>query len=182
MSQDLPALWHAAATSPADRQAVARLLLDEVVATVAGDTDRLDVELRWAGGFASRHTLTRSVQTYQQLSRFAELTARVDELQAAGRMLPEIARAPNSEGFRPPKRSPVFTAAILSRFLREWRNRSGSEPRSAAGDNRLRPHEWWLSDLAAKLEMPIATLHRWQRVGWVTSLRACPKIPLKHNL
>jgi hypothetical protein len=29
--------------------------------------------------------------------------------------------------------------------------------------------EWWLGDLAAKLEMPIATLHRWQRVGWITS-------------
>ena len=30
-------------------------------------------------------------------------------------------------------------------------------------------NEWWLADLAAELSMPIATLHRWQRVGWVTS-------------
>ena len=27
--------------------------------------------------------------------------------------------------------------------------------------------EWLLSDLARKLEMPQATLHRWIRVGWV---------------
>ena len=26
-----------------------------------------------------------------------------------------------------------------------------------------------MADLAAELTMPIATVHRWQRVGWVTS-------------
>jgi hypothetical protein len=35
--------------------------------------------------------------------------------------------------------------------------------------NPLDADEWWLADLAAKLSMPIATLHRWQRVGWLTS-------------
>ena len=33
----------------------------------------------------------------------------------------------------------------------------------------LQANEWWLAELAAKLSMPIATLHRWQRVGWVTA-------------
>lgn len=27
--------------------------------------------------------------------------------------------------------------------------------------------EWLLTDLARKLAMPVATLHRWVRVGWV---------------
>ena len=36
-------------------------------------------------------------------------------------------------------------------------------------EQHLQANEWWLADLAAKLSMPIATLHRWQRVGWVTS-------------
>ena len=31
----------------------------------------------------------------------------------------------------------------------------------------LSEHEWLLSDLARKLAMPKATLHRWVRVGWV---------------
>ena len=31
----------------------------------------------------------------------------------------------------------------------------------------LGEHEWLLTDLARKLEMPQATLHRWVRVGWV---------------
>jgi hypothetical protein len=35
--------------------------------------------------------------------------------------------------------------------------------------NVLQPHEYWLADLARELHMPIATLHKWQRLGWVHS-------------
>ncbi len=45
----------------------------------------------------------------------------------------------------------------------------GPLPRSVTGEQQLELNEWWLVDLAAKLKMPIATMHRWQRVGWVTS-------------
>ena len=36
-------------------------------------------------------------------------------------------------------------------------------------EQHLESDEWWLADLAAQLKMPIATMHRWQRVGWVRS-------------
>ncbi len=169
LSEDLPALWRAATTTPEDRQTVARLLLEQVTVTVEGNTDRVDVELRWAGGFVSRHALSRPVRTYEQLSNYEELVARVDGLRAQRKTLSEIAATLNAEGFRPPKRSPRFTPGILSRFLRERGVRSGSLPRSVTDEQHLRASEWWLADLAAKLSMPIATLHRWQRVGWVTS-------------
>jgi hypothetical protein len=57
----------------------------------------------------------------------------------------------------------------LSRFLRERGVRSGSLPRSVTDERHLRANEWWLANLAAELSMPIATLHRWQRVGWIMS-------------
>jgi hypothetical protein len=169
LSQELPALWHADSTTPEDRQTVARLLLEQVTVTVEGSSDRVEVELRWAGGFLSRHTLSRPVQTYEQLSRYDELVARIDSLRAEHQTLSQIAAALNAEGFRPPKRSRSFTAAILSRFLRERRIRTGPLPRSVTDEQHLQTNEWWLADLAVALSMPIATLHRWQRVGWVTS-------------
>ena len=169
LSQDLPALWHADTTTPEDRQTVARLLLEQVTVTVEGNTDRVEVELRWAGGFVSRHTLSRPVQTYEQLSTYDELVARIDALRAERKTLSEIAATLNAEGFHPPKRSPCFTKGILSGFLRERGVRNGSPPRSVTDEHHLQTNEWWLADLAAKLSMPIATLHRWQRVGWVTS-------------
>jgi hypothetical protein len=33
----------------------------------------------------------------------------------------------------------------------------------------LHLHEYWLTDFARRLNMPIATLHKWQRLGWVHS-------------
>jgi DNA invertase Pin-like site-specific DNA recombinase len=169
LSEDLPALWNAPTTTPEDRQAVARLLLEQVTVTVEGNSDRVDVELRWTGGFVSHHTLSRPVQTYEQLSNYEELVTRIERLRAERKTLSEIAATLNAEGFRPPKRSLRFTQGILSRFLRERGVRSGSLPRSVTEEPHLRANEWWLADLAAKLSMPIATLHRWQRVGWVSS-------------
>jgi hypothetical protein len=33
----------------------------------------------------------------------------------------------------------------------------------------LQPNEYWLTDVARALRMPIATVHKWQRLGWVHS-------------
>jgi hypothetical protein len=169
LSGDLPALWHADTTTPQDRQTVARLLLEQVTVTVEGNTDHLDVELRWAGGFVSRHTLVRPVQTYEQLSNYGQLAARIDVLREEAKTFSEIAATLNAEGFHPPKRSLRFTKEILSRFLRKRGIRTGPLPRSVTEEHHLQANECWLADLAAELSMPIATLHRWQRVGWLVS-------------
>ena len=169
LSGDLPGLWEADTTTPEDRQTIARLLLEQVTVAVEGDTDRLDVELRWTGGFISRHTLVRPVQTYEQLSNYGELVARIDALRGGRKTLSQIAATLNAEGFHPPKRTLRFTMGILSRFLRDRGVRTGPLPRSITDERHLQANEWWLADLAAELSMPIATLHRWQRVGWVLS-------------
>jgi DNA invertase Pin-like site-specific DNA recombinase len=169
LAEDLPALWRAESTRPQDRQMIARLLLEQVTVTIEGNTDRVDLELRWAGGFVSRYTLSRPVQTYEQLSKYDELVARIDALRAQRKTLSEIAATLNVEGFNPPKRARQFTKGILSGFLRERGVRTGALPRSVTDQQHLRANEWWLADLAAELAMPIATVHRWQRVGWVSS-------------
>jgi DNA invertase Pin-like site-specific DNA recombinase len=169
LSEVLPQLWHSSSTTPQDRQSIARLLLEEVRVTIEGESERVDVELRWAGGFVSRHALRRPVRTYEQLSNYDDLMARIKSRLAEGKTLAAIAARLNAEGFQPPKRSPKFSAGILTQFLRERGIRIGRLPKSVTEKKLLERNEWWLADLAAKLSMPIATLHRWQRVGWVTS-------------
>jgi len=169
LAKDLPTLWHADTTTPEDRQTIARLLLEQVTVTVEGNTDRVDIELRWAGGFGSHHTLTRPVQTYEQLSNYDELVFHVDALRAQRKTLSEIATTLNAEGFHPPKRTRQFTIGILSHFLRERRASTGTLPYNGTYEQHLEADEWWLANLASELSMPIATLHRWQRVGWITS-------------
>ena len=169
LAQDLPSLWEADSTTPGDRQTIARLLLEQVTVNVEGNTDRVDVELRWTGGFVSRHTLTRPVQTYEQLSNYSELVARVEVLRALHKTLPEIAATLNAEGFHPPKRTSQFTKGILSRFLCERQAQTGMRSRLEPNERYLIEGEWWLADLASELSMPIATLHRWNGVGWFNS-------------
>mgnify|MGYP001819783451 CR=1 FL=1 len=167
LSHDLPTLWNADSTTPEDRQTIARLLLDQVIVNVEGNTERVDIELRWSGGFSSRHTLIRPVQTYKQLSNYDELAARVKNLRARGKSLAEIASTLNSEGFHPPKRASKFSKEMVCCFLREQQAQAGVM--STLNDEHLETDEWWIPDLAAKLSIPIVTLHRWRRVGWVTA-------------
>ena len=169
LATNLPHLWRAPSTTAEDRQAIARLLLEQVTVAVEGTSDQVDVELRWAGGFVSQHTLCRPVQTYKQLSNYEALVARIDGLRCQRKTLSEIAAILNTEGFHPPKRARRFTNAMLSRLLRDRGVRSGALPRCVTNHEHLERNEWWLADLAAELAMPIATLHRWQRVGWVAS-------------
>ncbi|MFL6199538.1 MAG: recombinase family protein [Thermoanaerobaculia bacterium] len=165
LSRDLPALWHAPATTAADRQRIVRLLVEEVVVTIRGESERVDVTIHWAGGATSIHELVRPVQRYQQMSDYGRLLDRIDELRTAGGTLAEVAEQLDREGFHPPKRSARFTKEILSGLLAK-RGRTGARPRVVAAGV-LGEHEWLLTDLARELEMPPATLHRWVRVGWV---------------
>jgi DNA invertase Pin-like site-specific DNA recombinase len=166
LARDLPALWHTPATTSADRQRIVRLLVEEVMVTVRGESEWADVTIRWAGGFTSRHEVERPVQRYQQMTEYGKLLGRIDELRQAGRTLTEVAEQLNREGFHPPKRSATFTKGILSGLLAQ-RGRTGPRPRVVAEPDVLGEHEWLLTDLARELEMPPATLHRWVRVGWV---------------
>jgi DNA invertase Pin-like site-specific DNA recombinase len=166
LARDLPALWHAPGTTAADRQRVVRLLVEEIVVTVQGDSEQVDVAIRWAGGACSRHELVRPVRRYEQLADYRRLLKRIDELREGGRTLAEVAVRLNEEGFRPPKRSPTFNGAIVGRLLAKA-GRSGPRPQALADGQLLGAHEWLLSDLARHLGMPQPTLHRWIRVGWV---------------
>jgi DNA invertase Pin-like site-specific DNA recombinase len=166
LARDLPALWQATTTTAADRQRIVRLLVQEVVVTVRGESDRVDVTIHWAGGCHSDHELVRPVQRYQQMADFERLRDRIDELRQAGQTLGSVAEQLNREGFHPPKRSATFTRGILAGLLARD-GRIGPRPRVVEGPGVLGDHEWLLTDLARDRAMPVATLHRWVRVGWV---------------
>jgi hypothetical protein len=133
---------------------------------VQGASEQVDVTIGWVGGDRSRHQLVRPVQRYEQMADYGRLLNRIDELRQSGLTRAEVAVRLNAEGFRPPKRSPLFNSGIIPRLLAK-QERSGPRPQTLADGQLLGTHEWLLSDLARHLGMPQATLHRWIRVGWV---------------
>jgi DNA invertase Pin-like site-specific DNA recombinase len=162
LASDVPALWKSPGTTAADRQRIVRLLVEEVIITVRGESEWVDVIIRWAGGSTSQHELIRPVRRYQQLADYQRLMARIDELCNEGRSAGEVAERLNREGFHPPKRSAIFTSQIVKGLLGRRSPRPPSVANAALGE-----HEWLLRDLAQKLSMPQPTLYRWARVGWV---------------
>jgi DNA invertase Pin-like site-specific DNA recombinase len=165
LAQDLPALWQAETTTAVDRQRIVRLLVEEVAVTVRGTSECVAVTIRWAGGCCTTHQLVRPVQGYEQMANYNNLMKRIAELREE-HTVAEVAERLNQEGFRPPKRSPRFNGPMVARLLAKG-SRSGPRPQAVEQPGLLAEQEWLLSDLARKLQMPQATLHRWVRVGWV---------------
>jgi Recombinase zinc beta ribbon domain/Recombinase len=165
LAADLPAVWDAPTTTDADRKQLIRHLVEQVRVTVLGTSEKVDVEVIWAGGHRTRAQVTRPVACLTQLSYYPQLAARARELASSGCTIAQIAGRLNAEGFRPPKRSPLFTPNAVRDLLQAL---GIGRSRNPASHNRpaLAQHEWWLRDLAAHLGMSQVTLDSWVRRGW----------------
>jgi hypothetical protein len=166
LANAIPELWHAESTTPADRQRIVRFLIERIVIDVQGKSERVAITIHWAGGFTSNHELVRAVQRYDQMADYPRLHTRIQELRTQGLSMAQVAACLNQEGFRPPKRAKHFSTGMIAGFLAKA-GRSGPRPRALIAGDLLRQGEWLLTDLARKLNMPPATLHRWRKVDWV---------------
>jgi DNA invertase Pin-like site-specific DNA recombinase len=165
LATDLPALWHAETTKPSDRQAIVRQLLDQVEVTVIDGTERVEVVLRWAGGYQSRYEIRRRVSSYSRLRDGDQVLARVIALKQQGLPHGEVARCLNAEGYQAP-RGDSFTVPMVS-FLWQRARRTGRVPQ----DPKSPSASWRACDLARRLSIPAATLNTWRRRGWIHARR-----------
>jgi len=86
---------------PADRQRIARMLVERVTVTVDKTSQRVDVELHWVGGTSQADTLTRAVRRYDQQADYPRLVERLRALCRERWTTKTIAGQLNSEGFVP---------------------------------------------------------------------------------
>ena len=173
LATDIPALWSAATTTVQDRQTIVRCLVEKVTVAIRGETEWVDVTIRWAGGMESRHVMRRGVRSYEQLSNYRALRDRVAALRQAGATIAEIAEQLNREGFRPPRGQGRFHRGHVNQFLiRYGLLRPGASPR--VDPAQLGPNEWRLGELASKLDMPPMTLRHWHDRGWVVGRKSSP--------
>src|SRR5271166_598400 len=167
LARDLPRVWSAPSTTQADRKELLRILIEDITATVAGDSELVDVTITWAGG----HQTAGPVARLDQLSYYPALLARVTELAAAGRNNRQIADALNAEGFRPPKRTSRFSDQQVRTLISRRGIRSQAKGRPAVLTS-LAPGEWSVPGLSAELGMPTASIYNWIYRGWITARRA----------
>ena len=166
LAADLPVLWAAPETTPADRKEIIRLLVERVVVHVRRDSEYVAATIHWRGGAATEHEVVRPVLHYEQLRDYDRLIARMTELRRAGHTAARIAAGLNAEGFRTPKGCGDYSKELVRKLLA----RCGlAHDRTAVGP--LARHEWWLPDLARQLRVPDGKLRAWAVRGWVETRR-----------
>ena len=166
LAADLPSVWHAATTTPVEGKKIARLLIESISVSVDKASERVEVEVHWAGGLVQTHTLNRPVGRYDQRSEYPRLVSRLRVL-CEGRLSPvEIAERLNAEGFVPPKRVDRFSGPMVwrlaSRLGLKWRERHGSP--EGLGQDEYRP-----KSLALRLDVGRDTIRWWVRAGYITT-------------
>jgi hypothetical protein len=117
LAADIPALWSAESSEATDRQTILRTLIERIEVTVVNATEHVEVKVRWAGGYESRHTIRRPIPSYSRLEDGQRILDRVVELRGQGYSHREVAEQLNAGGYRAP-RGEVFTGAMAG-FL--WR-------------------------------------------------------------
>jgi len=167
---DLPALWSAPTTTDADRKEILRAVIDEVVVTVRGGSELVDLTVTWDGGHTTSATVTRPVQYFQYLSYYPQLCRRTLELADQGLTPDQIANQLTAEGFRSARGEAPIRWRVVDQILRRAQhsvtNRKPSrpvDPTEAPG-----PNEWLLPELAAHLTVTTGTIHTWQHQGILT--------------
>ncbi|MBX9623578.1 MAG: recombinase family protein [Gemmataceae bacterium] len=166
LAADLPAVWAAPATTPADRKEVVRLLVERVVVHVRRDSEYVTAAIHWRGATATEHEVVRPVLRYEQLRGYHRLVARMAELRRAGHTAVRIAAALNAEGFRTPKVRGDFSKELVRKLLAR---RGLAADETAAGP--LARDEWRLPDLARELRVPDGKLRAWAVRGWARARR-----------
>ena len=161
LASDISALWTAPTTTAADRQAIARLMLDRVVVAVQGKSELVLVECHWVGGMRTQHDLRRPVAHLTQLSDHAALLQRVHALHSEGHRAPAVAEVLNVEGWTPPKRRATYNAAMVRSLLRRLGMPGALRLSWTARLQGREPGEMTINELATQLGAPHATVHRW---------------------
>lgn len=170
LAADLPRVWNAPTTTQADRKELLRILIEDVTVAVEGKSEIVNVDITWAGGHRTSGKAVRPVGRLDQLSYYPALRDRVAGLAGEGRNSRQIAETLNAEGYRPPKRTAVFTGQQVLNIINKHGIRSSGKGRPAALTN-LNPGESSVPGLSAELGMPTASIYNWIYRGWITARR-----------
>jgi Recombinase zinc beta ribbon domain/Recombinase len=169
LASDIPRLWHASSTTPVQRKSIARLLIEQVKVTVLDNTEKVHVDILWAGGHQTEADFNRPVGKLEQLSYYQELIDRAGSLFQEGTQLKDIADILNQEGWQSSKQRGSFNSAMVRSLLARKGLMSKKKKRS---DSVVREeNELTIRELSEKTQIPEPTLYAWLRKAILTSRR-----------
>jgi DNA invertase Pin-like site-specific DNA recombinase len=163
LAHNIPALWHAATTTMAERKEIVRQIIHRVIVAGAGTSERLQITIEWVGGGVTAGIITRPISRIEHLSYYPLLCERIKTLAQAGYSTVQLTACLAHEGFHSPKQAKPFSRQSVIELMRRLEVHQPHRRRRPA----LHEHEWWLSDLESELRIVNSTLHQWRKRGWL---------------
>lgn len=176
LAEDLPRVWSAPSTTPADRKQIVRLVIQEVIVDRNREKGKIWFQINWRTGATSEHWFVRAVGSYEEYADAESVEQRVRELQADNKKDAEIAAALNAEGYRTAQRQ-LFNSKVIWQLRRRW-------GLAAARTNGFYPPRWEdgtysAPGAAAVLGVSRETIHNWLRSGRLQGYQAGKRMPWK---
>jgi hypothetical protein len=165
LAADIPALWNAATATDADRKEILRQVVERVEVEAQGTSEQVQVRITWAGGGQTEGVLVRPIARYADRSDYARLGARVQELTTAGWSLEAIARQLEADGYLPLRSTRGWSVSSVQTL--RYQLGLGNTHRHGSSRETLGPHEWWVREMASRLEVSSSSLLYWIEHGLV---------------
>jgi hypothetical protein len=170
LGQNLPALWHAATTTPADRKRIIRLVIREVILDRTRAPEQVWLQINWQTGATTQHWVPRHITRYGERADVEQLRQRLQALKAAGMQDQAIAVRLSTEGFGTGTGGP-FTRGIVWSLRRRWGIEAVRPARTAGVQRQWPDGSYTLAGVADLIGVHIRTVHTWIARGMLVPMQ-----------
>ncbi|MBK1720273.1 recombinase family protein [Thiocystis violacea] len=178
LAEDVPHLWHAPTTTPADRKRLLRLVVQSVVVDAKAEPGCIRYRIVWQTGAASNDVVRRNVQSYREYPRREELQSRVQMLSAVQKTDADIAVALNAEGFQT-ARGRLFSGKLVWLLRRQWQIPAIEENGNEPNPPRWTDGTYSVEGVAEAVGVTVGTVYHWVRRGQVDGHQMARGMPWK---
>jgi DNA invertase Pin-like site-specific DNA recombinase len=176
LGEDLPRLWYAATTKPADRKQIIRLVIKEVTLDQKRRRGHVWIKVIWQTGSASEHWLQRCVQSYTQHADQDQVRRRIAELNGLQKIDGEIAAILNSEGLRT-AHGPPFSGNMVHCLRKRWRIPTVKINGKQENPPRWHDGSYSVQGAAAAIGITPQVIFDWLRKGQLTGKQVAKGMP-----
>jgi DNA invertase Pin-like site-specific DNA recombinase len=167
LGENLPALWHAATTTSADRKQIVRLVIKEVALDQKRRRGFVWIRVVWQTGAAIELWVQRTVQSYSAHADADQIRKRIIELNGMQKIDGEIAAILNEEGLRT-AHGPDFSGNMIHVLRKRWGIKTVKINGTAANPQRWPDGSYSVQGAAEILGITSQTIFDWMRKGWLS--------------
>jgi DNA invertase Pin-like site-specific DNA recombinase len=171
LGADLPRVWHASSTTDADRKALVRMVIKDVLVDAKRAKGEVWFQVNWQTGASSEHWLRRRVRVYAEYANVEELQQRVCELHGAHKRDDEIAEVLNADGWRG-ARGRCFSSGMVWDLRKAWGLATINSRPEHRHPSRWEDGSYSVEGAAALLRVYPGTIRKWLRSGQLAGQQA----------